>query len=387
MKNHTRFSDGSSGASPAHRRLLSVPGRCLSGTAALAFLFSGLSMAQTGTTSPEVLPATQQVTGKEAGAEKAAPWQHFEARLVALEKKLAAAELSGRADCPAGTLPPDDGDAPLSPDTPPGITDVGATDSTPGAGLLPLTPATVIPPATPQRDTAVAPVTPVTPVAPVTPVTPSEVATEKTPVAADAPALPPLSEQEQDSYVVGMMVADYARSVLQTLGKLDISLDEALLTEGIQNTLAGRPRLDERTAQTAMQRFQQETDRRQAEKDVASRQLLSTLAGKHDTLEKKDDRLWVRLKKGGPAVSRKTPLRLSREGAFYNGGVFETVKDTRVTRREALPAWQQQAIRLAGPGGQVRLYILAGSLEGEADLPAGTARHELVQYTVSVDKE
>ncbi|HCR3451242.1 TPA: hypothetical protein ON570_004929, partial [Citrobacter werkmanii] len=215
----------------------------------------------------------------------------------------------------------------------------------------------------------------------------SDEATEKTPAAADAPALPPLSEPEQDSYVVGMMVADYARSVLQTLGKLDIRLDETRLAEGIQHTLAGKPRLDEPTAQTAIRRFQQETDRRQAEKDAASRQLLSTLAGKHDALEKKDDRLWVRLKKGGPAVSRKTPLRLSLEGAFYNGAVFESVKDIRVTRREALPAWQQQAIRLAGPGGQVRLYILAGSLEGEAGLPAGTARHELVQYTVSVDRE
>lgn len=61
--------------------------------------------------------------------------------------------------------------------------------------------------------------------------------------------------------------------------------------------------------------------------------------------------------------------------------------DSVVNRRDVLPQWQQRAIRLAGPGGQVRLYILAGSLEGEADLPAGTARHELVQYTVSVEKE
>ncbi|MGC6693216.1 FKBP-type peptidyl-prolyl cis-trans isomerase N-terminal domain-containing protein, partial [Burkholderia pseudomallei] len=142
-----------------------------------------------------------------------------------------------------------------------------------------------------------------------------------------AVAPPPLSEPKQGRYVVGMMVADYARSVLQTLEKLDIQLDETLLSEGVRHTLTGTARLDEQTARAAMQRFQKNTDQRQAEKDRASRQMLSTLAGKQDTLEKKEDRVWVRLKKGGPAVSKQTPLSLSWEGRFYNGEVFETVTD------------------------------------------------------------
>lgn len=195
-----------------------------------------------------------------------------------------------------------------------------------------------------------------------------------------------LSEQEQNSYVVGMMVADYARSVLGTLDKLDVRPDEKLFREGLQDTLSGRSVLDGPAAQVAMQRIQKSADARQAELDAASRQALVDIAEKHNTVEKKEDRIWVRLKKGGPAVSKQTPLSLSWEGQFYNGAVFESVTDAVVTRREVLPSWLQRAIRLAGPGGEVRLFILAGSLEGEAPLPAGTGRHELVQYTVSVKK-
>jgi FKBP-type peptidyl-prolyl cis-trans isomerase len=195
-----------------------------------------------------------------------------------------------------------------------------------------------------------------------------------------------LSEQEQNSYVVGMMVADYARSVLLTLDKLDVSPDERLFREGLQDALSGKPVLNSSDAQAAMQRIQKQADHRQAELDAASRQALVEIAGKHNTVEKKEDRVWVRLKKGGPAVSKQTPLSLSWEGQLYNGTVFESVTDAAVTRREVLPSWLQRAIRLAGPGGEVRLFILAGSLEGEAPLPAGTGRHELVQYTVSVKK-
>lgn len=195
-----------------------------------------------------------------------------------------------------------------------------------------------------------------------------------------------LSEQEQDSYVVGMMVADYARSILHTLDKLDVKPNEALFHQGLEDTLAGKAVLDNSTAQAAMQRIQKEADQRQAERDTVSKQTLATLAAKNNTVEKKDDQVWVRLKKGGIAVSKKTPLVLSWEGQFYNGAIFETVTDAEVTRRDVLPTWLQRAIRLAGPGGQVRLYSLAGSLEGEAPLPAGTARHELVQYTISVKK-
>lgn len=195
-----------------------------------------------------------------------------------------------------------------------------------------------------------------------------------------------LSEAEQNSYVLGMMVADYARTVLRTLDKLDVRPDEKLFREGLQDTLSGRPLLEENVARAAMQRIQKEADSRQAGLDAASRQALVEIAGKHNTVEKKEDRIWVRLKKGGPAVSKQTPLSLSWEGQFYNGAVFESVTDAAVTRREVLPSWLQRAIRLAGPGGEVRLFILAGSLEGEAPLPAGTGRHELVQYTVSVKK-
>lgn len=195
-----------------------------------------------------------------------------------------------------------------------------------------------------------------------------------------------LSEQEQNSYVVGMMVADYARSVLGTLDKLDVRPDEKLFREGLQDSLSGRPVLDGPAAQAAMQRIQKSADARQAERDAEARKELATIAGVHTVLEKKEDRIWVRLKKGGPAVSKQTPLLLSWEGQFYNGAVFETVTDAEVSRREVLPSWLQQAIRLAGPGGQVRLFILAGSIEGEAPLPAGTGRHELVQYTVNVKK-
>lgn len=336
MKNHLSSCDGSGETCAAHRRLFVAPGRRLRRVVALTFLFSALAQARTDTPPAQETPVMQ--------------WQHFESRLTALEKKLAAAE-------PAASGAPD------TPDTPT------------GTGTLPVTPATVSPPAVPEKKAVEALVPP-----------PDVTADRKKhPVTAVAPA--PLSEQEQDSYVVGMMVADYARSVLQTLEKLDIQLDETLLSEGVRHTLTGTARLDEQTARAAMQRFQKNTDQRQAEKDRASRQMLSTLAGKQDTLEKKEDRVWVRLKKGGPAVSKQTPLSLSWEGRFYNGEVFETVTDSVVNRRDVLPQWQQRAIRLAGPGGQVRLYILAGSLEGEADLPAGTARHELVQYTVSVEKE
>lgn len=217
-----------------------------------------------------------------------------------------------------------------------------------------------------------------------------------TPPSGMAPAIPAgkpeaaaprtLSEQEQNSYVVGMMVADYARSVLGTLDKLDVRPDEQLFREGLQDTLSGKAVLDGPVAQAAMQRIQKSADARQAERDAEARKELATIAGGHTVLEKKEDRVWVRLQKGGPAVSKQTPLLLSWEGQFYNGAVFETVTDAEVTRREVLPAWLQRAIRLAGPGGEVRLFILAGSLEGEAPLPAGTGRHELVQYTVSVKK-
>lgn len=195
-----------------------------------------------------------------------------------------------------------------------------------------------------------------------------------------------LSEEEQNSYVVGMVVADYARSVLLTLGKLDVSPDERLFREGLQDALSGKPELDNSVAQAAMLRIQKQADRRQAELDAVSRQTLLDIAEKYNTVEKKEDRIWVRLKKGGPAVSKQTPLSLSWEGQFYNGAIFESVTDAAVTRREVLPSWLQRAIRLAGPGGEVRLFILAGSLEGEAPLPTGTGRHELVQYTVSVKK-
>lgn len=214
------------------------------------------------------------------------------------------------------------------------------------------------------------------------------VQTDKTPSPAPAEKVVPrtLSEEEQNSYVVGMMVADYARSVLLTLDKLDVSPDERLFLEGLQDALSGKPLLNSSDVQAAMQRIQKQADRRQAELDAASRQALVDIAEKHNTVEKKEDRVWVRLKKGGPAVSKQTPLSLSWEGQIYNGAVFESVTDAAVTRREVLPSWLQRAIRLAGPGGEVRLFILAGSLEGEAPLPAGTGRHELVQYTVSVKK-
>lgn len=363
MKNHLSSCDGSGETYTAHRRLFVAPGRRLCRVVALTFLFSSMAQARADTPPAQEMPVAQ--------------WQHFESRLAALEKKLAAAEpaASGAVPVPAPEPAPVAGTMSLSPANTADAPAPRIPDTPAAAGTLPVTPDTGSPPVVPEKKNVEALVTP------------PDVTTDrkKNPVTAVAPT--PLTEQEQDSYVVGMMVADYARSVLQTLEKLDIQLDETLLSEGVRHTLTGTARLDEQTARAAMQRFQKNTDQRQAEKDRASRQMLSTLAGKQDTLEKKEDRVWVRLKKGGPAVSKQTPLSLSWEGRFYNGEVFETVTDSVVNRRDVLPQWQQRAIRLAGPGGQVRLYILAGSLEGEADLPAGTARHELVQYTVSVEKE
>lgn len=324
----------------------------------------------------------------------------LEQRLAALEEKIATT--GPAAAVPAGDTGPGRTAVP-SPQTGTPVTAAvsdaatsapagGAGGETPTpdvTGRLPVAPATVIP-AVPEPEPVPAPdpaPDPLTASSPA-PTTGGDAETEK-PAAqpAEPPAPRPLTEQEQDSYVVGMMVADYARSVLRTLEKLDVRPDETLLQAGIQDALAGKPRLDEDATRAAMARFQKETDRRQTERDATARQTLAGIAAKGNTLEKKDDRVWTRVKKGGPAVSKQTPLSLSWEGQFYDGKVFDTVNDLRVTRRDVLPEWLQRAIRLAGPGGQVRLTILAGSLEGEANLPAGTARHELVQYTIRVEKD
>lgn len=196
-----------------------------------------------------------------------------------------------------------------------------------------------------------------------------------------------MSETEQDSYVIGMIVADYTRlSLLRSLEKLNIYPDRKLVLQGITDALSGRALLDGATAQLAMQRFATRNSLKQAEREEESRNLLSSLSNKSDTLERKDDRVWVRLKKGDRRVSKQTPIKLSWEGRIYGGDEFEKVNNYKVTRLDILPSWLQQGIPLTEIGSKARLFILAGSLEREVTLPLGTAPYEIIQYTVTVEK-
>lgn len=195
-----------------------------------------------------------------------------------------------------------------------------------------------------------------------------------------------LSEKEQDSYIVGVMIAEYARSVFSSLDKIDVHPDKKLVTQGIMASLSDSSILDEATEHTAMTRFSDKVEQKQEEKKTESIERLSSLAGKLNTIEKKDDRVWVLLKKGMSNPGKDTVLKLSWEGMIYNGEIFDRVADLNVKQRDALPVWLQQAIRMAKLGGQVRLFILAGSLGDDVTLPPGTASHEIIQYTITVDK-
>ncbi|ELU8076083.1 hypothetical protein SDD15_004558 [Salmonella enterica] len=192
------------------------------------------------------------------------------------------------------------------------------------------------------------------------------------------------TEAEKQAYASGVVFSrDLARmrAVHQDLGvNLSRELMLAGIIDGVNNTLL----LDEQALRDSHRALAAQLASLEKEKYDAGVKQLEKMTAKSTILKRNQSMFFVQHRKGNGAVRAGNTVTFDLTESVVDGKTLRTEKGVTAVTDDSLPYIVQQALTLAGRGGEINVYCMVSDVYPSGNIPEGLYPYTLLKYNVKV---
>ncbi|ECY1825960.1 hypothetical protein F6694_23005 [Salmonella enterica] len=192
------------------------------------------------------------------------------------------------------------------------------------------------------------------------------------------------TDTEKQAYASGVA---FSRNITQLLGihqdlglKLPTALMLAGLNDGINNTLL----LDEKTLRDSYRTVAARLASLEKEKYDAGLKQLEKITAKATVLKRNQTLFFVQNRKGASRIAGGDNVVFDLTESVVNGKVLRSEKGVNAVINDSLPYMVQQALTLAGRGGEITVYSMVSDVYSPGNIPEGLYPYSLLKYNFKV---
>ncbi|EEL7478923.1 hypothetical protein GJW74_12930 [Salmonella enterica] len=192
------------------------------------------------------------------------------------------------------------------------------------------------------------------------------------------------TDTEKQAYASGVA---FSRNITQLLGihqdlglKLPTALMLAGLNDGINNTLL----LDEQTLRASYRTVASRLASLEKEKYDAGLKQLEKITAKATVLKRNQTLFFVQNRKGAGRIAGGDSVVFDLTESVVNGKVLRSEKGVNAVINDSLPYMVQQALTLAGRGGEITVYSMVSDVYSPGNIPEGLYPYSLLKYNFKV---
>lgn len=192
------------------------------------------------------------------------------------------------------------------------------------------------------------------------------------------------TDTEKQAYASGVA---FSRNITQLLGihqdlglKLPTALMLAGLNDGINNTLL----LDEQTLRDSYRTVASRLASLEKEKYDAGLKQLEKITAKATVLKRNQTLFFVQNRKGAGRIAGGDSVVFDLTESVVNGKVLRSEKGVNAVINDSLPYMVQQALTLAGRGGEITVYSMVSDVYSPGNIPEGLYPYSLLKYNFKV---
>ncbi|EGK8547904.1 hypothetical protein IO173_004162 [Salmonella enterica] len=192
------------------------------------------------------------------------------------------------------------------------------------------------------------------------------------------------TDTEKQAYASGVA---FSRNITQLLGihqylglKLPTALMLAGLNDGINNTLL----LDEQTLRDSYRTVAARLASLEKEKYDAGLKQLEKITAKATVLKRNQTLFFVQNRKGASRIAGGDNVVFDLTESVVNGKVLRSEKGVNAVINDSLPYMVQQALTLAGRGGEITVYSMVSDVYSPGNIPEGLYPYSLLKYNFKV---
>lgn len=192
------------------------------------------------------------------------------------------------------------------------------------------------------------------------------------------------TDTEKQAYASGVA---FSRNITQLLGihqdlglKLPTALMLAGLNDGINNTLL----LDEQTLRDSYRTVASRLASLEKEKYDAGLKQLEKITAKTTVLKRNQTLFFVQNRKGAGRIAGGDSVVFDLTESVVNGKVLRSEKGVNAVINDSLPYMVQQALTLAGRGGEITVYSMVSDVYSPGNIPEGLYPYSLLKYNFKV---
>lgn len=196
-----------------------------------------------------------------------------------------------------------------------------------------------------------------------------------------ASAVPELkTERQKQAYASGAILAGNFQRTLMLHRDLWADLSAALLIAGLSDGVNSKVRLDSTTLQDSYRALITELAKREKEKYSEGVKQLEKLASGKALIKRNGTLFFVQTRKGNGRVASGETVRFDMTESVVKGKTLNNEKGVSVTVDNKLPYVIEQALTLAGRGGEIIVYCMASDVYPPDQLPEGVFPYTLIKY-------
>ena len=152
------------------------------------------------------------------------------------------------------------------------------------------------------------------------------------------------------------------------------------LNDGINNTLL----LDEQTLRDSYRTVASRLASLEKEKYDAGLKQLEKITAKATVLKRNQTLFFVQNRKGAGRIAGGDSVVFDLTESVVNGKVLRSEKGVNAVINDSLPYMVQQALTLAGRGGEITVYSMVSDVYSPGNIPEGLYPYSLLKYNFKV---
>ncbi|EHU0461808.1 hypothetical protein KYZ27_004406 [Salmonella enterica] len=192
------------------------------------------------------------------------------------------------------------------------------------------------------------------------------------------------TDTEKQAYASGVAFSRNITQLLtihQDLGlKLPTALMLAGLNDGINNTLL----LDEQTLRDSYRTVASRLASLEKEKYDAGLKQLEKITAKATVLKRNQTLFFVQNRKGAGRIAGGDSVVFDLTESVVNGKMLRSEKGVNAVINDSLPYMVQEALTLAGRGGEITVYSMVSDVYSPGNIPEGLYPYSLLKYNFKV---
>ena len=189
----------------------------------------------------------------------------------------------------------------------------------------------------------------------------------------------PVTPQQKQAYVAGLMMADGLNRRLEGWSQAGVKMDMDIFRSGLQDGLAHTLRLKAPEASRVQAAFMKAVQSGVARQVAEAQKRLDTLAKGRNALKSENGITWYR-ERAGKTVTPGHAVKLSMTERVAGGREVSRVPALTLRPGDNVPAVVRDGMYLPGAGGEVVAYALARDVYGQLPLPAGVQPWTVMEY-------